>query len=146
MAVELVDANCVFCKIVAGQIPCHKVYEDELMLAFLDIGPIVRGHTLVVPKNHYANVIETPPEIVGEINARMGKLVHAVLAATGTKACHVLTNCGEEASQSVPHLHYHLLPRYAGDGYRLAWPTGQLEAGEAGVIKAGIAAALAGKS
>ncbi len=136
------DANCIFCKIVAGQIPCHKVYEDEVMLAFLDIGPIVRGHTLVIPKEHFGTVMETPGAVMAVMGARLPALVRAVLAATGTKACHVLLNNGAEASQSVGHLHYHILPRRAGDGYHVPWPAGKLEAGEAAELKGGILRAL----
>src|SRR5512136_659216 len=95
------DPTCIFCKIAAGQIPCYKVYEDEVVLAFLDIGPLVRGHTLVIPKDHHATVMETPDESLAAINARIPKIARAVLAATGAKACNVLVNSGAEAQQSV---------------------------------------------
>jgi len=121
------ETSCIFCKIAAGQIPCFKVFEDEVVLAFLDIGPLVRGHTLVVPKKHFATVMETPAEVLGAVNQRMPKIVRAVLAATGAKACHVLVNNGAEALQSVQHLHYHILPRMAGDTFRIPWNAGTLE-------------------
>jgi len=140
-----VQAGCVFCRIVAGEIPCHKVYEDEIVLAFLDIGPIVRGHCLVIPKAHHATIMETPPELLGEVNARIPKLAKAVLAATGAPACHVLANSGVAASQSVPHLHYHILPRFAGDGYHLPWPAGKLDSAAAAALKEAITAALSRK-
>src|SRR5271154_548624 len=107
----MTDPNCIFCKIAAGQIPCFKVYEDDTVLAFLDVGPLVKGHTLVIPKAHHANVMETPPELLAAINERIPKIARAVLAATGVKACHLLVNNGSEAMQSVNHLHYHILPR-----------------------------------
>lgn len=135
--------DCVFCKIVAGAIPSHKVYEDDVVYCFLDIGPIVRGHTLVVPKGHYATVMETPAEVLAAVNARMPKLARAVLAATGAPACHIVVNSGAEASQSVQHLHYHILPRSQGDGYHLPWPARKLEAGQAAGLKQGIMEALA---
>ena len=113
--------DCVFCKIIAGQIPSYKVYEDDVVFAFLDIGPLVTGHTLVVPKAHHATVMETPPEVLGAVNERIPKISRAVLAATGAKACHVLVNNGSEAMQSVHHLHYHILPRTAGDGFHIPW-------------------------
>lgn len=138
------DPTCVFCKIAAGKIPSHKIYEDDLVFAFMDIGPIVTGHTLVVPKAHYTNLVETPAAVVGAINERLPKLAKAVMAATGTPACHVLTNCGVEASQSVGHLHYHILPRQAGDGYKFNWPAGKLEAADAAKMVKAICEALAG--
>jgi histidine triad (HIT) family protein len=138
------DAGCVFCRIVAGQIPCYKVYEDDVLVSFLDIGPIVFGHTLVVPKAHYRTVMETPAELLAALNARLPALTRAVLEATGRRACHVLANNGTEASQAVDHLHYHILPRYEGDGYRLNWPAAKLDGAEAAGLRAKIQAALAG--
>lgn len=121
------DSACVFCKIIAGQIPSLKVYEDDVVFAFMDIGPIVHGHVLVIPKAHYATVMETPPEVLAAVNERIPKLARAALKATGRKACHVLVNSGAEASQSVGHLHYHILPRAEGDGYHLHWPSQKLD-------------------
>jgi histidine triad (HIT) family protein len=115
------DSNCIFCKIIAGQIPSFKIYEDDVVFAFLDVGPLVNGHTLVVPKAHHATVMEIPPELLGAVNQRIPKISRAVLAATGAKACHVLANNGSEAMQSVHHLHYHILPRTAGDGFHIPW-------------------------
>ena len=117
----MTDPNCIFCKIAAGQIPCFKIYEDDAVLAFLDVGPLVKGHTLVIPKAHHANVMETPPDVLAAINERIPKIARAVLAATGAKACHILVNNGSEAMQSVHHLHYHILPRAAGDGFHIPW-------------------------
>lgn len=125
------DPACVFCKIIAGQIPCFKVYEDEVVLAFLDIGPLLTGHTLVIPKAHHATVMEIPPEVLGAVNERIPKLARAVLAETGARACHVLVNNGTEAMQSVHHLHYHILPRKEGDAFRIPWPSGAADKGEA---------------
>src|SRR5690348_10582126 len=108
------DPNCIFCKIVAGQIPCFKVYEDELLLGFLDIGPLVTGHTLIIPKAHHVTIMETPPEVLEAIGRLLPKLSKAVLEAVGANACHILVNNGSEAMQSVHHLHYHILPRKGG--------------------------------
>lgn len=132
------DPACIFCRIIAGQIPSHKIYEDDTVFAFMDIGPIVKGHALVVPKAHYATLLETPAELAAAINARIPKIARAILAATGTKACHILVNNGPEASQSVPHVHYHILPRYEGDGYQLPWPAGKLEPSTAATLVAAI--------
>ena len=134
------DPNCIFCKIASGQIPCFKIFEDDTVLAFLDIEPLVRGHTLVVPKEHHATVMEIPGEVLGAINQRIPALARAVLKATGNAACHVLVNNGSEAMQSVHHLHYHIIPRKSGDGFRIPWNASRLdkEAGGAlaGTIKA----------
>ena len=70
------DPNCIFCKIVAGQIPCFKVYEDESVLAFLDIGPLVKGHTVVIPKHHHATMMETPPEVLAAVASCLPKISH----------------------------------------------------------------------
>jgi histidine triad (HIT) family protein len=121
------DPNCIFCKIIAGKIPCFKVYEDDAVLAFLDIGPLVRGHTLIVPKEHVGTVMEAPEALLAAIGQRVPKISRAVLAATGAKACHVLVNNGAEALQSVPHLHYHILPRVPGDSFRIPWNAGTLD-------------------
>jgi histidine triad (HIT) family protein len=121
------DSHCVFCRIVGGQIPCFKIYEDETILAFLDIGPLVHGHTLVIPRSHHSTIMETPPELLGAINERLPRIVRAVLGATGAKACHFLVNNGAEAQQSVGHLHYHILPRAPGDRFHIPWHAGTLE-------------------
>jgi histidine triad (HIT) family protein len=120
-------ANCIFCKIIAGQIPCYKIFDDDTVLAFLDISPLVHGHTLVIPKAHHATVMEIPSEVLGAVNQRIPRISRAVLAAVGAKACHVLVNNGADAMQSVHHLHYHILPRMACDSFRLPWKTGNLD-------------------
>jgi len=137
-----VDASCIFCKIAAGQIPCFKVYEDEVVLAFLDIGPLVRGHTLVVPKRHVTTVMETPAEVLAAVNQRIPKITRAVLAATGAKSCHVLVNNGADALQSVPHLHYHILPRTPGDAFRIPWNAGTLDKQTGAALASAVARAV----
>ena len=136
------DSTCVFCKIIAGQIPSFKVYEDELVFAFLDIGPLLRGHTLVVPKAHYGTVMETPAELFGKVSERLPKIASAVLAATQSKACHVLTNNGTDAMQSVAHLHFHIIPRRSGDRFHIPWNTTPLLKEQAATLASAIAAAF----
>jgi histidine triad (HIT) family protein len=135
------DPSCIFCKIAAGQIPCHKVYEDDLILAFLDIGPLVRGHTLIIPKAHHASLLVTPPDLAAEIARRIAPIANAVLAGVGAKACNLLINSGPEAQQSVPHLHYHILPRQTGDTFHIPWHAGKLDSAAAQTL----AQAIAGK-
>jgi histidine triad (HIT) family protein len=130
-----VDPSCIFCKIASGAIPCFKVFEDEVVVAFLDIGPVVTGHTLVVAKGHYPTVMETPGEVLAAINQRIPAISRAVLAATGTSACNVLINSGSASGQTVRHIHYHILPREAGDAFDIPWKSGKLAAAEAGVLR-----------
>lgn len=136
------DPACIFCRIAAGSIPSHKIYENDTIFAFLDIGPIVTGHTLIIPKAHYATLMDTPPDIAAALSRHLPALSRAVLAATGTQACHILVNNGAEASQSVRHLHYHILPRHEGDGYKLPWPAGKLAADAAAPLVDSIKSAL----
>jgi len=138
----ITDSGCIFCKIVAGQIPSFKVYEDEVCFAFLDIGPIVDGHTLVVPKDHHATLAGTPAETMAAVSARLPKIAQAVLAATGAPAFHLLVNNGPEAMQSVGHLHFHILPRRSGDSYHLSWPTKKLDMGAGKALADAIKAKL----
>jgi len=109
-------SNCIFCKIVAGEIPCYKVYEDDNVLAFLDIQPCVKGHTVVIPKKHVDNVeaIET----VGWHNLTTGlkKTIDRILAVIKPDGLNVGFNNNPVAGQAVPHLHWHIFPRYDGDG------------------------------
>ncbi len=120
-ATRLTDPSCLFCRIIAGEIPCYRVYEDDCVLAFLDIGPVVTGHVLVIPKAHYKNIFDIPDQVIAEVAARLPRLANAVAAATGSTACHILLNNGPEAMQSVLHLHYHIIPRKDGDSFFVPW-------------------------
>ena len=108
------DPNCIFCKIIAGQIPCHKVYEDDDVLAFLDVGPLSDGHTLVIPKGHYATLAQVPPEVAAGIGRVLPALSQAIMQTTGATSWNVLQNNGEGAGQDVHHVHFHLIPRKRG--------------------------------
>ena len=136
------ESNCIFCKIIAGQIPSARVLETDTMLAFLDIAPIAPGHTLAVPKGHYATLAETPSQAAATLAAELPALVRAVLAATGAPAINVVQNNGREAGQVVGHVHFHLIPRSAGDGIRLPWPQGKYEGDAMEDMRSRIAAAL----
>ncbi len=136
------DPTCIFCKIIAGQIPSAKVLETDAMLAFLDIAPIAPGHTLVVPKEHFATLAETSPQAVAAVAAELPALVRAVLAASGAPAINVVQNNGREAGQVVGHVHFHLIPRSAGDGIRVPWPQGKYEGDAMEKMRSRIAASL----
>jgi histidine triad (HIT) family protein len=136
------DPACVFCKIVAGNIPCYKLYEDARVLAFLDVGPLSRGHCLIIPKAHYLTLDLVPDELAGACMHLAPRLGRAVLAATGAAAWNLLQNNGQVAGQVVPHVHFHVIPRAAGDGLGYRWPAGKLAAHDAAVLVEGITAAL----
>ncbi len=117
----MTDPSCVFCKIIAGQIPCLRVFEDDAVLAFLDVGPLAEGHLLLVPKEHYLRLEEMPPEALVAITRHLPFLGRAVMKATGLTAYNVLENNGPEAGQAVPHVHFHVIPRKAADGLGYRW-------------------------
>ena len=125
------DANCIFCKIIAGQIPCTKVYEDAACLAFLDIGPLAEGHVLVIPKAHAATLDQLSADQAAGMLRNLPALVQAVQAATGCEGTNVLQNNGKVAHQAVPHVHFHIIPRRAGDEFHFNWPAGQYPPGRA---------------
>ena len=108
--------DCIFCKIVKQEIPCAEVYADERTLAFLDIGPIARGHTLIIPKAHYLNLWEVPGELAKDLLATMQKVGRALMQTTKATGMNVVMNNYESAGQVVPHAHWHLIPRIEGDG------------------------------
>ena len=125
------DSDCIFCKIVAGDIPCAKIYEDSNVLAFLDIGPISDGHTLVIPKNHFERLHECPPDVLADISGCLGKIATAVVSAVGAEAYNVLCNNGTAAGQLVGHVHFHIIPRNAGDGVFSRWQAYEYKQGQA---------------
>ena len=122
--------SCIFCQIVAGEIPSYKVYEDDRVLAFLDIAPVNHGHVLVIPKQHYADLLELPEETLCLLAKAVKKIAPAVLTATGAKGFNLGLNNGEVAGQVVKHFHWHIMPRFPDDGHEL-WSGGKYEAGEA---------------
>lgn len=115
------STNCIFCKIVAGQIPCHRLFEDGDAIAFLDIAPLTDGHTLLVPKLHAGRLEELPADVVGAVTASMGRLATTVMKAVGAAGYNVLQNNGAVAGQVVPHVHFHIIPRHANDGLGFRW-------------------------
>ena len=119
--------DCIFCKMVAGQIPVAKIYEDEIILSFLDIGPISDGHTLVIPKQHFEKLHECPSELLGQVFTRIGKIAGAVAAAMNSDGYNLLCNNGRAAGQLIKHLHFHIVPRKTGDGVFDRWPSFKYE-------------------
>jgi histidine triad (HIT) family protein len=136
----------IFDKILDGEIPCHRVYEDEHVLAFLDIGPLSRGHTLVIPKERKAHLHELSDEAAAGLGRVLPRLCRAVVAATGAQAYNVLQNNGAEAHQAVMHVHFHIIPRTPRGGLRIGWDPRKLSNEEARELVDGIESALAADS
>ncbi len=105
--------NCIFCKIVRGEIPCTKVYEDEDVLAFLDISQTTIGHTLVITKEHFDNFLYVPKDLIAKTFNAAQKVAQALTAGLGAKGINILNNTNEIAGQTVMHFHVHVIPRYS---------------------------------
>lgn len=115
------DPNCIFCKIANGEIPSRTIYEDEKFRVILDLGPATRGHALILPKDHYANLFEMPEELAADamklakkVAARQKTILHA-------DGLNLVQNNGTAAGQTVEHFHIHLIPRYENDGQTIGW-------------------------
>ena len=134
-------AETIFSKILKGDIPCHKVYEDDRVLAFLDINPVSHGHTLVIPKEPAATLDVLSDESAAAIGRVLPRIARAVLKATGAQHFNVLQNNGAPAHQAVFHVHFHIIPKHDDNaGLGIGWPAGKLADGEA--LAKSIAAAL----
>ena len=130
--------DCIFCKMVSGDIPVTEIYEDDAVLSFLDIGPLSNGHTLVIPKQHFEKLHECPSEVIAEVGSRLGKIAKAVSAAMDSDGYNVLCNNGRAAGQLVGHVHFHIIPRNAGDGVFDRWPAYKYKEGQIEEIAAKI--------
>ena len=113
--------NCIFCKIVRGEVPSYKVYEDEHTFAFLDIHPAAKYHTLVIPKAHYVNVLDIPTEVFLQVMDTVKKVVDIYREKLGLENLQLIHNAGREGQQDVFHLHVHIVPRECGDGQNVTW-------------------------
>jgi histidine triad (HIT) family protein len=115
------DPDCLFCKIVAGEIPATRVREDERTIAFMDINPATRGHVLVIPREHADDLTEVSPEDLAACAAAAQELAIRAQDRLGADGVNLLNSCGRAAWQTVFHFHVHVIPRYAGDPLRLPW-------------------------
>lgn len=115
------DENCIFCKIANGEIPSKTLYEDERFRVILDLGPASKGHALILPKDHYANLYELPDETAGEVMKLAKKMAAQMTQKLGCEGFNLVQNNGELAGQTVFHFHMHLIPRYRDDGQRIGW-------------------------
>lgn len=114
-------SSCIFCKIVEGGLPCYRVYEDDKVIAFLDIYPIHAGHVLVVPKSHTVDIFDTPEEELKDMIAAVRKISPAVMKATNADGINMGMNNRPASGQIVMHIHMHVIPRFKGDGLK-TWP------------------------
>jgi histidine triad (HIT) family protein len=119
--VSAASTDSVFTRIIRGEIPCHRVFENEHLLAFLDVNPLAEGHTLVVPRRQVERLEQLPPEEAAEIGRRIGVIAARVMRVTGAEGYNVLQNNGAAAGQVVPHVHFHIIPRRRGDGLGFRW-------------------------
>lgn len=120
--------NCIFCKIIAGEIPSVKIYEDEHVFAFMDIMPLSKGHTLLIPKTHREFVYDMTPEEAGQLFAVAPKIAKAIQETFEPMGMNLLNNNGAKAGQSVFHFHLHFIPRYGQtDGFGAKWMTKEKE-------------------
>tara|TARA_R110002096_G_scaffold143328_3_gene299179 strand:+ start:38383 stop:38850 length:468 start_codon:yes stop_codon:yes gene_type:complete len=138
-------SDTIFSKIIAGEIPCHKVYEDDLVLAFLDIFPLSPGHTLVIPKEPAKTVDVLSDESSAAIGRVLPRIARAVMAATGATQYNILQNNGPRAHQAVFHVHFHIIPKMEdGSGLGVEWKPGALDNEQAAALAARISEAVGG--
>jgi histidine triad (HIT) family protein len=138
-------ADTIFSKILRGDIPCHKVYEDDLVLAFLDIGPLSFGHTLVIPKEEAVTLDQLSEESAAAIGRVLPRLCRAIKAVTGIEQFNVLQNNGPMAHQAVFHVHFHIIPKPSVDhGLGIKWPATKLNAEEGVKLAAALRKAIGG--
>jgi histidine triad (HIT) family protein len=136
-------AETIFSKILRGELPCHKVYEDELVFAFLDVNPLSPGHTLVIPKEPAATVDKLSDEAAAAIGRVLPRISRAVLQTTGASEFNILQNNGAGAHQAVFHVHFHIIPKYAdGRGLGVGWKPGKLDSDEGKRVSSQIASLL----
>jgi Diadenosine tetraphosphate (Ap4A) hydrolase and other HIT family hydrolases len=135
-------SNCIFCKIIAGEIPSATVYEDNDFKAIMDIAPAARGHVIILTKKHYANLFELEPDTASKVLTVAGKIAAAVKEELGCDGINLLQNNGEAAGQSVFHFHMHVIPRYNDDDVTIPWKQLSYGEGEAAVLAKKIAAKI----
>jgi histidine triad (HIT) family protein len=124
------DPDCLFCKIVAGELPSQKVAEDERTLTFMDISPATRGHALVIPKEHAANLLEIDPDELAAVARAAQRLAQRIPQRLGADGVNLLNSCGSAAWQTVFHFHIHVIPRYTDDPLKLPWTPASGDPGE----------------
>ena len=120
------DKNCIFCKLAEGEIPTATLYEDEDFRVILDANPAAKGHALIIPKEHYANLYELDDELAGKVLVLAKKMITKLTDILGCDGYNIVQNNGEAAGQTVFHFHMHLIPRFKDDGVGVTWKMGEL--------------------
>lgn len=120
------DDNCIFCKLANGEIPTATLYEDDDFRVILDAGPASKGHALILPKEHYANLYELDDEVAAKVLPLAKKMITKLTDILGCDGYNLVQNNGEAAGQTVFHFHLHMIPRYKDDGVGLTWKMGEL--------------------
>lgn len=120
------DDNCIFCKLANGEIPTATLYEDDDFRVILDAGPAAKGHALILPKEHYANLYELDDEVAAKVLPLAKKMITKLTDILGCDGYNLVQNNGEAAGQTVFHFHLHMIPRYKDDGVGLTWTMGEL--------------------
>lgn len=123
--------NCIFCKIISGDIPSSVVYEDEDFKVILDVAPAAKGHAIILPKKHFADLFELNEDVAKKVLPVARKVAAAMKEELKCDGINLLQNNGQAAGQSVFHIHFHLIPRYNGDNVKIPWVPGKYEDGEA---------------
>jgi len=134
--------ECIFCRIVAGEVPSARVYESDRVLAILDINPVATGHTLLLIKDHVPDLLGADAEVLAALGEALPRVARGVVTATDAQGCSVLLNSGRAAGQLIDHLHIHLIPRQSDDGLRLEWHPGSYAEGEMESYRQRIAEAI----
>ena len=132
------DTNCIFCKIANGEMPSKTLYEDDKFRVILDLGPASKGHALILPKEHYADLYELPEETAGEVMKLAKKMAAQMTQRLGCEGFNLVQNNGELAGQTVFHFHMHLIPRYRDDGQKIGWKPQEATQEELETIRAQI--------
>ncbi len=136
--------ECIFCRIVSGEIPARRVLETDNCIAFLDVSPLAPGHCLLVPKGHFDSLAQMSAEVAGSMLSYLPALGKAIVAATQADGFNVLLNDGKAAGQVVPHVHVHVIPRKEGDGLGYRWHPQALDDAAADALRRSIEAGLGG--
>lgn len=131
----MVEESCIFCKIANGEIASKSIYEDEDFRAILDLGPATRGHALILPKHHSANLYELPDETAAKVMVLAKKLATKMTEKLGCDGFNIVQNNGEVAGQTVMHYHLHLIPRYRDDGQNILWKPNEVTQEELEQVK-----------
>ena len=137
------DSQNIFARILRGEIPAAKVLETDLALAFLDIGPVNKGHLLIIPRAEAATLSDLPDDVAAHIGSLLPRLCRAVRQATGADGLNIVVNHGEAAGQTVHHVHWHIIPRFHNDDVRWPWPHQSYEGDEVEQMRTRIKTPLA---